>query len=65
MTTLLYREDVALVMSKFDEGLDKYQKIIQTNDVSFAEERRARKKLLSILLALGNKLADIRLEEEG
>jgi hypothetical protein len=52
-------------MSKFDEGLDKYQKIIQTNDVSFAEERRARKKLLSILLALGNKLADIRLEEEG
>jgi hypothetical protein len=65
MTTLLYREDVARVMSKFDEGLDKYQKIIQTNDVSFAEERRARKKLLSILLALGNKLADIRLEEEG
>jgi len=64
MTTLFYREDVALVMSKFDEALDKYKEKSQADGVSFAQERRARKKLMSDLIALAGKLADIRLEEQ-
>ena len=64
MTTLLFRKDVALVMSKFDEALDKYKEKSQADGVSFAQERRARKKLMSDLIALAEKLADIRLEEQ-
>tara|TARA_R100000329_G_scaffold147245_1_gene134681 strand:+ start:618 stop:821 length:204 start_codon:yes stop_codon:yes gene_type:complete len=62
MTTLLFRDDVALVMSEFDAALDKYRDVLESK-ASFAQERRARKKLMSQLMALANKLADIRLEE--
>ena len=49
-------------MSEFDAALDKYRDVLESK-ASFAQERRARKKLMSQLMALANKLADIRLEE--
>tara|TARA_R100001594_G_scaffold64527_1_gene98827 strand:- start:170 stop:367 length:198 start_codon:yes stop_codon:yes gene_type:complete len=58
-----FRKDVALVMSEFDSALDKYKRDVLDNEASFEKERRARKKLMSQLVALAGKLADVRLEE--
>ena len=38
MTTLLFRDDVALVLSEFDAALDKYREVLETNRLSHKRE---------------------------